>query len=560
MADSFWSTFSPPAAQRLADPGSYGRGLAYAVEGKVENLTVSETRLTATVRGALPYAVQLWVQDGEPRWSCECPVGEEGAFCKHCVAVVMAHEPLNVEAVPDAEDDGDELAAYVSSLDAARLARLVLEQAAGDWRLRERLAAEAAMAAGTALDLRPWERRIEAAFATGDFVEYREAAGWARDVQDALDGLAELLDAGHADAVVILAERAHRLADAAAGYVDDSDGWLADFAGQISELHLQACAVARPHPVALARRLVELELSSELDTFHRAAARYAAVLGEAGVAEYRGLLEPRAAAIPERSDRFSTERFRVTEALIGTALASGDPDQLIAVKAGDLHSPYDYEEVARGLVAAGREDEALDWAERGLAAHGDRPWQTPSLRELAAHLYRARGSPEKARETFWSGFTSGPSLATYRRLLQESGPTDDADATRRRVVAHLRERLTVGNASTLVEILLYEGDVDEAWQVAADHGCDRQLWMSLARARERTHPQDAIGVYDREIDAAIDTKKAGGYREAVNLLSRTQRLYNTLGRPESFAAAVAGIRAEHGRKRSLMALLDQKRW
>lgn len=47
----------------------------------------------------------------------------------------------------------------------------------------------------------------------------------------------------------------------------------------------QACDAARPDSAALARRLVEFELSSELDTFHRAAVRYADVLGEEGIAE-----------------------------------------------------------------------------------------------------------------------------------------------------------------------------------------------------------------------------------------------------------------------------------
>lgn len=568
MADLVWSMFSRRAVRRLADSGSYGRGLAYAVEGRVEDVTVGGDRVTATVRGAVPYAVQLWVQDDEPRWSCACPVGEEGAFCKHCVAVAgtqdprtAEQEPRTAEVMPDVEGDGEgEFEAYVRALGVDRLARLVLEQAAGDWRLRERLAAAAATASGAALDLRSWERRVEAVFSTGDFVDYREAAGWAADVQEVLDGLAELLDAGHAGAVVGLAEHAHRLAAAAVGRVDDSDGWLTDFSGQISELHSQACEAARPDPVALARRLVEFELSSELDTFHRAAARYADVLGEEGIAEYRRLLKPRAARLPERGDRFSTETFRVTEALIGAALASGDPDQLVAVKAGDLRSPHDYEEVARAFVAAGRDEEALDWADRGLAAYGNRSWQTPSLRELAADLHRRAGRPDRARETFWSGFVAGPSMETYRRLVQESQATGDADAAHRRAVAHLRERLDVMNASTLVEVLMYEGDTDAAWQVASDHGCDRRLWMGLVRARERTHPEDAIGVHEQEITAAIDTKKAPGYRQAIDLLSRTQRLHEALGRPERFTEAIARLRTEHGRKRSLMTLFSQQGW
>lgn len=93
--------------------------------------------------------------------------------------------------------------------------------------------------------------------------------------------------------MVVLAEHAHRNADAAIGYMDDSDAWLSDISFRLGQLHQRACRVARPDPAELSRRLVDLELTSELDAFHRAAASYEDVLGKAGIAEYRRLVEPR---------------------------------------------------------------------------------------------------------------------------------------------------------------------------------------------------------------------------------------------------------------------------
>jgi uncharacterized Zn finger protein len=65
--------------------------------------------------------------------------------------------------------------------------------------------------------------------------------------------------------------------------------------------------------------------------------------------------------------------------------------------------------------------------------------------------------------------------------------------------------------STLAEILLDENEVDEAWEIASAHGC-------------------------------------------------VERLYRALGGPEAFTAYVAEVRAEHRRKRNLMAPLDGRRW
>ncbi len=176
-------------------------------------------------------------------------------------------------------DDVPDLREHLRSLDPDELVDLVLEQAQDDWRLRERLTAQAAATAGTAVDIAAWRKRVDGAFRTGSFVPYAEAGGWAQGVEEMLDGLADLLEAGHADAVVMLTERSHQRAEKAMQHIDDSDGWLGGISSRVADLHLRACEAAHPDPVQFARRLVELELHAELDTFHRAAARYASRAG-----------------------------------------------------------------------------------------------------------------------------------------------------------------------------------------------------------------------------------------------------------------------------------------
>lgn len=53
-------------------------------ESEIEGLTEKDGRLVATVRGTLPYSVELWVEGTrKAAWSCNCPQGEDGKFCKH---------------------------------------------------------------------------------------------------------------------------------------------------------------------------------------------------------------------------------------------------------------------------------------------------------------------------------------------------------------------------------------------------------------------------------------------------------------------------------------------
>jgi uncharacterized Zn finger protein len=115
-------------------------------------------------------------------------------------------------------------------------------------------------------------------------------------------------------------------------------------------------------------------------------------------------------------------------------------------------------------------------------------------------------------------------------------------------------------ASVLVDVLLYEGQVDEAWEVAAGHGVDDQTWMKLAQARASAHPLDAVPIYERAAAARIETKNAAGYRDAVRTLKRIEKLAAAGGEPGLFDDVLARIVEAHARKPSFMALLRRAGW
>ncbi len=574
----FSDVFGAETISDLAGPRVFQRGVVCQAEGRVEIRTRSEQRIEATVRGTVPYFVELWIAHGGPKWSCSCPYAEDGLFCKHCVAVALtlvSKEATRASFVPEPGESAPavDLAAHVGGLSRERLVEIVLERCETDWAFRERLDAEATAARGSGPDLAVWRRRIDGAYSPrGGFVGYREAEGWASDVHDVLDGVEMLVDTGHAEAAIVLAEHAHRCTEAAIEHIDDSDGWLTDIEGRVSRLHLVACTVARSEPVSLARRLVDLELTSELDGFHRAAATYADVLGEAGIEEYRRILEPRWEAVKDSEEEFSGGRFRVEQAMIGVALAGADPDALIEILGEGTLYPHDYLEIAGSLAEAGREEEAIGWARRGLAEWPSRPMQLSELRQLLAELLRARGEPGEAVGLFWDAFQMTSSLSSYRDLLAQAG--SDADLWAVRCIELLRTRMAEESpeqedrrpwfiprsSQALIEILMYEGDIDEAWAVATEHGASIDTWSSLARAREATHPLDSIGVYERDVAALIDQKKRRSYESAVRLLARIEKLAEGAGEPGAFRELVQRMRTEHKPKWSFMEMLDREGW
>ncbi|MGC9962974.1 MAG: hypothetical protein ABSE47_13865 [Acidimicrobiales bacterium] len=404
---------------RLAGSATFSRAHAYQQQGRVEGVLRSGSTVAATVRGTVPYRVKL-AFGTRPTWSCDCPVGGEGKFCKHCaaLAIELLDPEERVALRRRAGDSGSGIAKTLAALSREQLEEIVRLAAVRDARVAQAIETAAAAATGTSVDVQQWAKRIDTAFRTGGFVPYAKAPDWAAAITEVLDGLSDLVSSGYATEVVGLAERAHRKLECSMGHVDDSGGEVVLISGLIADLHLKAAVASAPEPAAFARRLAKLELEGELDTFRRAARAYADVLGEKGLREYRKAVEPKwRKATQGPHDQWSHDRFVATEAMIGVTLASGNPDELVEIVSDRLRTPDDYLEVARAMEAAGRRGEAIRWSRKGLTSLGTRFWQTQSLRRCAPSFRRSTSPMATTRRPKSSGGrTSG-----YGRLSTATG-------------------------------------------------------------------------------------------------------------------------------------------
>ncbi|MHB1553954.1 MAG: SWIM zinc finger family protein [Acidimicrobiales bacterium] len=576
--------FNRRRVRSLAGPRSFERGEDYARSGTVTKLRVTATSAEATVRGSAPYEVRLGVEDGEPVFSCTCPVGADGSFCKHAVALVLvATDPRSTLSEPDVDAEVD-VRAYLEGLGHERLVDLVLELAAADELALARLRLDAAKALPGSPPLRAFLDALDDAFETDDYVSYRETYDYAARIREVIGAVRGLLDDGEAEAVITLCEHALERAEDAIGSVDDSNGFLGAITAELQELHLAACKKARPDPVALAHRLFDWECSAgDLDVFSGAAHTYAKVLGRTGLATYRQLAEAawdRLPALgPGDKGSYDGNRFRITHMMEALAEASGDVDAVVAVLAKDQSSPYDFVHIAERYRAAGRFADALRWAEQGLEHFG--PAADHRLLQVAADEYHRAGRGEQAVELAWKAFEERPSPSTYERLCAQGKRAGTWDTWRPRALERLRKDVTARmraarskggsstrlarwglapDASDLVQVFLFDGDVDQAWTKAKAGGCSRRLWLELARRREAAHPLDAIPIFEEEVERLIAAKNNDAYRQAVETMAHVQKLLRAAAQPDAFGPYAAGVRARHKPKRNLMKLLDARGW
>jgi hypothetical protein len=549
----------------LAGPLSYERGVRYFDGGQVGALRVSAGQVAATVHGSDAYAVQLGAEHGRLSYRCSCPVGREGAFCKHCVAVGLSWLGEHGGSMLTLDDARVRL----GSLSREELIDLLIDHAQEDDGLaRKLLLLTARPAAGEPAEIASLITLVDEAFATHGFVPYREAWGYVRGIDETLDLIEALLEDGRAGDVVVLAEYALAAVERALENVDDSDGGLGGVVARLEALHLEACRRAMPDPLALSGRLFIWELHGDWDVFDQAVLKYADVLGELGVAHYRELAVEQWASVPRlgpdtQGDGFSGQRFRITRIMEALADLSGDLSEQIAVRERDLSSGYRFLEIAELCRGRGDDELALDWVSRGIAAFPDPP--DPRLRAFLITEYRRRGLTAEALEQSLAAFTERATLESYRELATDARAANQWAQQRERALELLRSAtpaitrrrvLRDRGWSELVRVLLWEGDTAAAWDAAGEGGCTRSLWMELAEVRRADHPEDTLVVYRQHVEDVIAAKNNRAYDEAVQLIDGTIReLFNECGRPNAFGSYVEEIRTTHKPKRNLIKLM-----
>lgn len=539
----------------LAGEKALTNGEAYFRDGRVQMLAVEPDRVLALVAGAEDYRTELTAHGEEIGGACSCRAFADRGFCKHMVAAALA-----ANAADDGADEIGALARIRSHLKGKgvdALVEMIVDLAARDPVLYRRLdiAATAAGADDRTLEAR-LRKAIDSATRTGGYVHYREAAGWAAEVDAALDPLADLASGKRGGLALKLAERAIERLERAVEHIDDSDGHCLALLARVRDIHLAAVLAVRPDPVQLADELFAREMESEYGAFDGAAALYADALGETGLAEYRRLATRAWEKLPHRSGetqaRYDPSHHRLKDILDIFAERDGDIDARIALRAKDLSSPWGYLDLAEFCLGQGREEDALRWAEEGLWAFEDGP-PDERLALFAADRLSRIGRQAEAEAHLWRAFEKAASLELYVRLRKLGGA-----GARERAVTFLKARL-VGDkgsrlhypADLLIRILAREKMIDAAWATLRTHRASMSVKQELARTSEATHSREALEVYAEQVEELAGAGGQAAYAEAAKLTAHMATLRSAAEQAEYLTA----LKTRHGRKRNFMKLL-----
>jgi uncharacterized Zn finger protein len=544
--------FTEADLRHLAGNRSFERGVDYL--DLVTDLDVAANEITATVRGSYDYAVLLETGSGRLSGDCSCPYGQEGNFCKHCVAVglvvLRAGEdlPLAVAATRASKTAVDH---WLESLSKAELLTELRALLDDDLDLRRSFELRAAAASADAVLVR---QVVTDLVVPQDYISYREAGQYANGVYAAAAAISRLTETGAAEAAIQIAREAIGLLNDAFGYIDDSSGAAGDAAQELLSVHLDACLAAPPEPVLLGDYLASLlldhdgELDPSLDD-------YADLLGEAGFGRVRDRIRAAYAADPQA--------WRPRWLMESLLRMEGDADAIVALYAADLDDRgWNHLRIAQELDGAGRAREALGWAERGQreAKHPD-----PRLTEYLADRYASAGRTDDLLALRRTRFQADHTLANYQSL-REAAENRGTWATERGQALSLLSADAAGArrralhpwaaGPVLIDVLLDEEEIDEAW-AAADGVASPEQWLRLADAVAASRPADALGVYLQAVEPLRAQTGNEVYEQVARLLLAARCCHQALGTTADFDRYLALFRADQKRKRNLMKLLDQ---
>lgn len=511
---------------------------------------------------------------------CDCPHAKGGFFCKHCVAVglaflrdAQASRRRGTRATTHAQATAGEAPAvsvhsWLSSLTRDELLLLVLDQLVEDedWRRRLELRVASAVADIDAIGARLYALLDPAEFGEYGYIEEGESGRYARRVEAAAQIVDELTGSGHAPDAVAVAEYAIDLVAAAYRHAIDPADAIWSACGDLIASHHAACVacVAEAEPAAddladlglvgflAARMLSEGEFPSIDIT------AYADLLGEAGLA---GLREQLTAAWQQAPARWKAQR-----AIEDFLRATGDIDELVKVREANLpRSGLACLEIAKELRAAGRGEQALAWAERGLRMEASPPQAIEPVADFVVERYLEAGRTADAVAVRRDVFAAVRELAPYERLRDAAEPAGTWPADREWALGLLRADAKVARSGrpgirlwagpVLIDVLISEGEVDAAWEAAPGVASEAQ-WLKLADLAAPTRPADALAVYLRQVQPLKQETGDQAYERMARLLDGARACHVRLGTEPAFEMYLRGLRADQKRKHKLMGILD----
>ena len=581
-----------------AEPENFRRGEEYYRDGAISNAAIQGSSLSGECAGTYApyYRVQVDLDEaGIAGASCTC-LYEYGGYCKHIVALLLAyvHHPKTFAARKTpaellADLDHDDLTAILTTL--------IQEQPALYDRIEALLSvpSKKSRKKRRKVDIEVYRRRILDIVHSLDGMRMSEAywhvGGLANQLREVQESAINFLDAGDAETaleiLLVLLEESSRAIE----HIDDSDGELGGFVGDLG----------RP----LAEAILSLELSQVERS--RLATRLEKLIGYAGEYGMEGNLDiavqaakfgwedaPEKAAHPwrrpivneeeweEDEDQDEEEEYEprkwgwppttrlddLTEARLNVLDRQGRSEEYLALcrqeerhlryalKLCDLKQVAEAVRYARKHLSTAKESlqlaqrlresrwvaEAIEIGEHGLKLEGPKA----GLGEWLGPVEEAQGRTGLALAAWQAVFAERPSLEIYKTIQRLAGP--GWGRLRPEVMATLHKS---HDRRALADVYLLEEEWDEAIKVAEGPDAWYTIVETVADGVMPHRPAWVVKISLKHAERLMSEPKSKNYPIAAAWLKRAKQAYKLLGKTDEWQKYLRETKEKYKRRPAL---------
>lgn len=352
---------------------------------------------------------------------------------------------------------------------------------------------------------------------------------------------AAALDHGHAAEMLPLIENAIMNLDRLTYALQKTLLKWSTIQRELETLHLRCVMDLGIQGPDLARRIFKLQCSSYADIFPNAPSDYAEAMGTQGIAVYRELLEPAYQTLvlgQPHQDRtiHGLRAFLRQRPMLGAwANHAGTLEERLEVLVALSLSPQEILTAAKELEAKGFVLEALQTVKKGYER-----FEARNPHPLALYLadrHESFGQFDEALQYRWRIYTHNPTIEHYRKMMATAAPA-------RQTEQYLEGALDVAaqrSNSLYAQLLLEQGRVDEALDVAKEGGAATSTWASLAACHAEADPSKAIEIYFH----CVATSLATAPNTTSNYLNEAWKLAMDAGTFQVFRNCLKNLVSKH---------------
>ena len=391
----------------------------------------------------------------------------------------------------------------------------------------------------------PLQLLIEGALQSGRFIPYSEGWGFTSHlgaVADQIQGLLASESARAAELYEMFLAGCNKKAEE----IDDSDGYLGEFAEGLICRWIRARQAANAAPDETAKRLLDWMDDDPYGFCSSVERRAAEAFDRTGLEAFERLVR-------KRFDAGGGNWW--ANILRAVYSAQRDVERYVELCRATEFTPGDCETIAGMLQAKRKFADALAWVERGIKLQeGERfPVTGCGLAGMKRQLLKRLGRGEEALTSAWAAFEAYPSELAYSELMRYV-PKD------RRSEWHEKAMLAAdgGDLGSLIGLCLATKETDRLvrrLQNASDREIENLSHYTTEPAAKhlaKPHPEVAARVYRALGMRILNSGKSKYYGAALENFQAAKSCYMKAGQPHEWEMVMSQVRSAHHRKYGFM--------